>query len=272
MRTIPYPIRRVARLTLGQRGYDAVRDRYFRYLDGQAEKDPRYQASLDRLRALKDKHKGERCFIIGNGPSLKDTDLTLLRNEVTFGANRIYLLFDQIGFATSYFLCINRLVIEQCAQDIMQIPCPKFISWRSRDSIAFTNDVMLLYPRYGVAFHGDITGGVCEGATVTYVALQVAYYLGFERVILVGVDHSFTTQGRPHKTVVSRGDDPDHFHPEYFGKGFRWQLPDLETSTQAYRLAKEQFEKAGREVVDATIGGKLEVFTKVDYLSLFEKR
>jgi hypothetical protein len=102
--------------------------------------------------------------------------------------------------------------------------------------------------------------------------MQVAYYLGFQKVILVGVDHSFVTQGKPHTTVVSQGDDPNHFDPQYFGKGFRWQLPDLETSEMTYRIAKWQFENTGREIVDATVDGKLQVFPKVDYHLLFTQR
>ncbi|MFO7997093.1 MAG: hypothetical protein R6U93_08195, partial [Dehalococcoidia bacterium] len=88
---------------------------------------------MNRIKALKDKHEGQRCFIIGNGPSLRNTDLSLLRDEVTFGLNRIYLLFDQIGFPTSYFVSFNNLVIEQCARDIAELPCPKFINWHYRD-------------------------------------------------------------------------------------------------------------------------------------------
>ncbi len=37
-------------------------------------------------------HHGQRCFIIGNGPSLQRTDLTKLKDEFTFGMNRIYLV------------------------------------------------------------------------------------------------------------------------------------------------------------------------------------
>jgi hypothetical protein len=69
--------------------------------------------------------------------------------------------------------------------------------------------------------------------------------------------------------VVSQGDDPDHFHTGYFGKGFRWQLPDLETSERGYRMARQAYEQAGREVLDATVGGKLAVFPKAAYESLF---
>jgi hypothetical protein len=222
------------------------------------------------MAALKDKHRGERCFIIGNGPSLRNTDLSLLKDEVTFGLNRIYLLFEQMGFATTYYVAVNELVVEQCAQEIVeQVPCPKFISWRAHDLIDFTADMMFLNSRGGFRFYADITEGVGEGATVTYVAMQIAYYLGFGKVVLVGVDHSFAAKGAPHTPVVSEGDDPNHFDPEYFGKGFRWQLPDLETSELAYRAAKYEFERDNREIVDATIGGRLQVFPKVDYRTLF---
>lgn len=269
MRTIPSSVKRLARFTLGERGYSFLLKGYIQCLQWQADRDPRYQTSIKKIRALQDKYKGQRCFIIGNGPSLKNTDLTLLKNEVTFGSNRIYLLFDQIGFCTTYFVSVNRFVIAQCAQDIDGLACPKFIGWRARDLVRLKDNMMFLFSLPDVTFQTDITSGVCEGATVTYVALQVAYYLGFKKVILVGVDHSFTTQGKPHKIVISQGNDPNHFDPQYFGKGFRWQLPDLETAEVAYRKAKIQFERTGREVVDATIGGKLQVFPKVNYQSLF---
>jgi hypothetical protein len=83
------------------------------------------------------------------------------------------------------------------------------------------------------------------------------------------VDHNFTTKGPANVTVTSTGEDPNHFSPAYFGKGFRWQLPDLETSEIGYRMARQAFESAGRQVVDATVGGMLTIFPKADYESLF---
>jgi hypothetical protein len=218
------------------------------------------------------RHEGERCFILGNGPSLKRTDLSKLKNEITFGMNRIYLAFDEMGYQPTYYVSINDLVIEQCLQDILNLPMPKFLSWRSHRFFVHPPDdsTIFLHTTYtGPKFATDVRGRLWEGATVTYVALQLAFFMGFQQVILVGVDHSFSTQGRPNTTVVSQGDDRDHFHSNYFGKGFRWQLPDLETSERAYRMAKEAFEKAGRVVLDATIEGKLEVFPKVEYDHLF---
>jgi len=96
---------------------------------------PWRRESIQNLRRFKDIHTGERCFIIGNGPSLKKTDLSFLKDEYTFGLNRIYLMFAELGFSTSYYLSINSLVIEQCAQDILALRVPRFLSWRSREII-----------------------------------------------------------------------------------------------------------------------------------------
>jgi hypothetical protein len=231
---------------------------------------PWRRASRKRLAALKDIHKGERGFIIGNGPSLRAMDLTKLRNEFTFGLNRIYLLFPELGFPTTYFLSMNDLVIEQCAAEILALPIPKFLTWRSHRFLRPTEDTHFLYTTYtGPKFASDVAGRLWEGATVTYVALQLAYYMGFEKIILIGVDHNFVTKGDANKTITSQGDDPNHFAPDYFGKGFKWQLPDLETSERAYRMAKAAYQADGRQVLDATVGGKLTVFPKIDYQSLF---
>lgn len=256
-----------ARRTVGE-GYDWLR-RLPQVPDAYLH--PWRRISRGLIHALKDSHLGERCFVIGNGPSLKDTDLAGLQNEVTFGANRIYLLFDRLGFSTTYYVSINDLVIGQCVSDIEALAGTKFIAWHAnRHFRRFPDDLAFLYTTYtGPQFAYDMTRRIWEGATVTNVSLQLAYYMGFQKVILVGVDHSFSTQGTPSQTVVSSGADPDHFSPEYFGKGFRWQLPDLRTSEVGYTLARRAFERAGRQVVDATIGGKLTVFPKVDYNSLF---
>jgi hypothetical protein len=228
-------------------------------------------ASRNRLKELKDSQRGKRCFIIGNGPSIQLTDLSKLRSETTFGLNRIYLLFSKLGFSTTYLVAVNWLVLEQCLKEIMSLSMIKFLPWTFRKHLnpnMLGNTVFVQDERREKAFTTDARRPLWQGATVTFVALQLAYHMGFEQVILVGVDHSFSTPGKAHSEIVSQGDDPNHFSPDYFGKGFRWQLPDLETSELAYSLARQTFEADGREIVDATIGGKLTVFPKVDYLSL----
>jgi Protein of unknown function DUF115 len=223
------------------------------------------------MRALRNTHAGERCFIIGNGPSLRRTDLTKLKGEFTFGLNRIYLIFSELGFATSCLVSVNELVLEQCVSEMKALDLPKYLTWRSRHW--FADDLQAVFVDTDFTgpedFSRNASGRIFEGFTVTYVALQLAFYMGFSDVILIGVDHNFTTQGPANQAVVSQGDDPNHFSPNYFGAGFKWQLPDLEGSERAYRLARHAFESDGRRVLDATVDGKLTIFPKVDYNSLF---
>ena len=232
---------------------------------------PLWYSSRRRLRELKGQHHGERCFILGNGPSLRQTDLSKLGGEFTFGLNRIYLLFPEMGFSTSCLVSVNDLVLAQCADELQALQLPRFVTWRARKF--FTNDPQATFLDTDYTgqetFASDVTGRVFEGFTVTYVALQLAFHLGFSEVILVGVDHNFATQGPANETIISQGADLNHFSPDYFGKGFKWQLPDLAGSERAYRLAKQAYEADGRRIRDATIGGKLTVFPKVDFGSLF---
>jgi hypothetical protein len=232
---------------------------------------PWRRESMARLAGLKNIHADKRAFIIGNGPSLKQTDLGRLKGEITFGLNRIYLMFPQLGFSSTYFVSVNDLVIQQCVNDISALPMPRFLSWRSQRFFPTGPlPATFLYTTYdNPAFARDVRRRVWESATVTYVALQLAFHMGFKQVILVGVDHNSNVPGKANATIVSQGDDPNHFDPAYFGKGFRWQLPDFETSEIGYRLARQAYESAGRQVLDATIGGKCTIFPKVDYLSLF---
>lgn len=235
---------------------------------------PWRRESRRRLGELKDQYLGQRAFIIGNGPSLKQTDLHKLRSEFTFGLNRIYLMYGKLGFATSCLVSVNDLVIEQCKEEMDALEMPRYLSWRAHRFYAANHALAalptFLYTTYdGPTFGRDARGRLWEGATVTYVALQLAYHMGFRQVVLIGVDHSFASQGQANQTVVSQGDDPNHFSPQYFGRGFRWQLPDLATSEMAYAIARQAYARAGREVLDATVGGKLTVFPKVDYNSLF---
>ena len=232
---------------------------------------PLWAESARQLRQFENIHRDKRCFIIGNGPSLCQTDLSRLRGEYTFGLNRIYLLFPELGFTTTYLVSVNELVLEQSATEMESLQLPKFFTWRSRQW--FHGDSRVIY--LDTDFTGEenfcskITGRIFEGFTVTYVALQLAYHMGFEQVILVGVDHNFVTQGTANQAIISQGDDPNHFAPNYFGKGFKWQLPDLVGSERAYIMARDAYSKADREILDATIGGKLSIFPKVNYYSLF---
>jgi len=226
-----------------------------------------------RLAAFHDLHQGERCFILGNGPSLSKMDLSCLKGEVTFGLNRIYMMFDQVGLEPTYYVCINELVLEQFADEIHSLSMPKFLNWNRRGLFNLRDEsTMFLRARLGLTddFEKDPGKAIYTGGTVTYVAIQLAFHMGFRQVVLIGVDHYYRDRGVPNTVAIRQQErDSDHFHPEYFPKGSKWQPPDLLRSEIAYRIARLVFEKDSRQIVDATLAGQCPVFTKVSYSSLF---
>jgi len=197
------------------------------------------------------------CLIIGNGPSLADIPNEFLDKYPTFGSNRVYL-----KYTPDYYAAVNPNVVTQFSDEINGMNCVKYIR---HDTHHLIKGSIPLYCARVYIFSPDALKWVCEGWTVTYVLMQLAYYYGFERVGLVGVDHSYTFDGQPDQLLTGEGADPNHFHPDYFGEGVKWQAPDLEQSVTHYRLARQAFEANGGEIVNLTIRSKLDVFRCEDW-------
>ena len=201
---------------------------------------------------LKNKHRGETGIVIGNGPSLRDVTKEQLDRYPTIGTNRIYLKYNP-----TYYAVVNPLVISQFWEEIARMPSVKFV--RANMSRNLGLPLHILTER--VFSTEPLQMGVFEGWTVTYVALQLAYWLGFETVLLVGMDHRYTFQGDPNQEDIMVGDDPNNFDPRYF-KGARWNNPDLKRSEKAYRAAREAFDLAGRRIINLTPDTGTDVFEK----------
>lgn len=214
-------------------------------------------------------HAGQRCVIIGNGPSLKKMDLSFLKNEITFCSNRIYLGLKDFDFSPSYYVCVDPLVIEQSYDEIKKIQCPKFISEFGKKFIPPDDKTYFLNSLSEWAFSVDPKKGIFSGSTVVFACLQLAYYMGFTEVILIGVDHQYDTIGKPNQEVISQSEDVDHFSTRYFSIGTRWHYPDLENAALNFHLANLFYALANRKIFDATIDGKLFEFPKVDYKDHF---
>jgi len=216
------------------------------------------------LSPYQDKYEKSRCVVIGNGPSLNNMDLSPLKNEFTFGLNRIYLLFEEWGFETSFLVSINRFVLNQFSDDLRDLKMLKFINWAYRDPYPVDENTVFLTPKMHYVANGNIYNGYYPiGGTVTNVALEIAYFMGFSEVILIGVDHSFADKGLGGTAVLAQESDQNHFSPDYFGPGTVWQLPNYTVMEQGYTQMKKLFKENGRNVVDATVGGRLKVFPKV---------
>ena len=62
--------------------------------------------------------------------------------------------------------------------------------------------------------------------------------------------------------ILSGGDDPNHFHPDYFGKGKTWKDPRLSRVLRSYMYCKYFYESNGRSITNCTEGGHLEIFNR----------
>jgi len=228
-----------------------------------------YRKNLRCLDRFRNAYAGERCFILGNGPSLARMDLGKLKSEYTFGLNRIYLLSQKTGFIPSFLVAVNTLVLEQFGREIEAMLIPKFLGHDSIEHVR--HDALTFFLRFNPTpgFYHAFRYGLWHGATVTFVAIQLAHFMGFTSVYLIGVDHRFQCSGQPHERQTSSHLDPNHFDPNYFGPGVEWHLPDLETSETAYRIAKIQFQESRRLIANAGVGGDLDVFPRVDFSDLF---
>lgn len=226
------------------------------------------------LRGYKDIHAGEIGVIIANGPSLNSVDFGKLHQFPTFGMNRINLLYDRFDFRPTYYCLEDHLVAEDNAEEISNLLgstmfIPKDLSYCIRNPHAQYVNMIRRYPNAKVTslFSTDLSQSAYWGGTVTYFAMQIAYYMGFQTIYLVGLDHNYA---RPDhvvgtQTYTSHGDDVNHFDPSYFGKGKRWHDPRVDRMEASYQVAKQAFEAVGRTIINATPQSKLDVFPKMDF-------
>lgn len=211
---------------------------------------------MTTIKDFKDKHVKDTCFVLGNGPSLKHADRSFWKYLHTFGTNRCYLLD---GFTPDYYVCVNPLVLEQYHDEIAELDTIKFIP----EHVSFDNkngEVIRIDTSEGMPGFYSPEEPMWEGHTVTYVCLQIAYYMGFETVILDGIDHYYGQVMRPNLEAIATGPDEHHFSAEYFSDGARWNLPDLARSEIAYSLAKQAYEADGRSIYNESSNSALELF------------
>lgn len=241
----------------------------------------------EALASLYNKFRGERCFIIGNGPSLNRHDLALLKDEYTFAVNSIFYKTEESGFRPTFFVVEDNMVMRDNIDKIREYHAPyKFFPTNYKslhppgDDTYFFRMNRGFYekssPYYCVPrFSTDASSVLYCGQSVTYINLQLAYFMGFTEVHLIGMDFDYVIPPE-HKQkgdlILSAGDDPNHFHKDYFGAGKTWKDPKLDRVGMNYREAKAVYEAVGRKIYNSTIGGKLEIFERADYNALFSPK
>jgi len=160
-------------------------------------------ASRKKIKVWKDRFRGERAVIICNGPSLNMVDFNALSASriFTFGLNKINLLFARTDFRPSVITAVNPHVMEQNADFYNTTDIPLFLDYLGRRWVNFNKNILFLHSTIDTGrFARDCAISINQGYTVTYVAMQIAFYMGFKEVGLVGCDHTFATKGPANKT------------------------------------------------------------------------
>lgn len=184
------------------------------------KKGSEYYDNYWELNALKNSHKGERCFIIGNGPSLTISDLEKLSGEITFGMNSIYKIFEQTNWRPTYYVsndimlnykmkapvesrkrdlteCIGRYKFEKCFISSSDFNSELNLISKSKILYLPTEDYLyqILQPRFP-KFHNDCSKKCQAFGTTAYLAYQIAVYMGFSKIYLLGTDCSYSGEKR----------------------------------------------------------------------------
>lgn len=230
--------------------------------------------SKRKLKRLKGIHKGKRCFIIGNGPSLKVDDLEKLDNEISFACNGIYYIFDKSTWRPDYYCVQDYEVIIDNYKKIneVEVKRERFIGWASirlfdiiNDFVFYNLDSKEFYPNKP-NFSEDPVECICDGYTITYSCIQLAVYMGFSEIILLGVDHNYAIEMDINGRIIRNDSIKDHFDDR---DSVYNSIPALFKTTVSYEKAKEICDLHSVKIFNATRGGKLEVFPRVDFDSLF---
>ena len=221
------------------------------------------------LNSYKNKHRDQRCVIIANGRSLKEMDLSFLKNEITIGLDQIDIRISNEDFSPTYYICLDPLLIDQCPDKILQMSSTKFLDIEFLNFIDNPIDFVSLCKTNRLIFTRDARDAIGDCPTSVFAALQLAYFMGFDEVILIGNDHHLVSDNIIRPQTESNKDTNVIFTLDRFGEDPRNSLTDLEKITVAYQMAKRNFEAEGRRIIDATVGNKLAIFPKVDYREIF---
>ena len=238
--------------------------------------DPSNIRHATKLKALKEKHSGEKAVILCNGPSLNAVDFEQLASAgvTTFGLNKINLLFERTSFRPDYIVAVNRHVLDQNLEFYSQTDITCFLD-RVCDRSAFRNpNAVRINALSYKGFSFSCSRYLCQGNTVTFVAMQLAFHLGFREIALVGCDHNFGKVSGRNKKEVKTGEDAHHFSKDYF-RDVVWDTPDIIESECSYLRARAAFEDFLSDSKKQAIGGKLEIFDRMnleDFLSDSKKQ
>ena len=236
--------------------------------------------NIDILLSLKNKHKDQTIYIIGNGPSLSVKDLDFLKNEITFGSNKIYLIFKDTDWRPTYYSVEDDLVLKNNLNDINNyddslklFPIHAiFDAGKIKNANYFNFHRHHYYPELP-NLSNDLIKGIFWGGSIVYTQIQLAIYMGAKKIILLGVDFSFDVPKNyidSSKEIISDG-EINHFSKEYRKPGEKWNQPNLALQEKGYEKIMISKNKLGIEIYNATKNSKLNIIPKISLETVLDE-
>ncbi|MDF3057825.1 MAG: hypothetical protein K0R17_2040 [Rariglobus sp.] len=247
----------------------------------------------DRIHALKNKHAGRRCFIIGNGPSLNSQDLSKLKDEITFVSNW-FVNAEQYSILCPKYYCVSSHEMfggwnkpdpqlnpdYYAAMQAKARGATKFFSFAFRDYIKEAGlfpgeDVKYLLferPKRLVDEAGkinlDLSRHLDDGYTVIQtMCIPLAVHMGCTEIYLLGCDCDYGIESpddskrycydaKLHKTSTSKFESLQRIWADN-GPVFK-----------SYEILRDTLAAKGVKLVNATNGGRLTVLPSARYENL----
>lgn len=237
---------------------------YEKYYDLILSRDFYYNPEVE---CFKNIYCGKRCFIVATGPSLTTEDLnTLHKNkEICFSVNGVFGAFDKTEWRPDYYVVGDpdaalkwkeRIIEEDIKEKFIADKAWIFNDNEMRSNMHRWHIFRVLSEGKMPKFSDDFARGTYAGWTIVYDgALQLAAYMGFSEIYLIGVDCNYQQGGQNNYFYKeNKKDNIDHRENEMI---------------LAYRAAEQYAKAHGIKIYNATRGGMLEEFERVDFDDLF---
>lgn len=242
---------------------------------------------LKRNEVFRNRHQGRRCFVIGNGPSLKEQDLTPLANEITFVVNYFHLhpiISDT--WQPSYY-CLSdpayfdgREPIESIRDIAAKVPAaPFFVPHFAREFIEQTKALPEDRTYYVGLSSGledewtavpDFTRVVPGVQTVVQLAIMAAMFMGCTPIYLLGLDHNWLSHGGVPINFYSKEEVKNQPQGNVGNWDYKSLMLAMTTIWRVYEMHQRIAERHGFKIVNATRGGFLDVFERASYEQLIK--
>jgi hypothetical protein len=232
------------------------------------------RVNTDYLGKIKGSKKRERCFIVGNGPSLTPEDLDMIKGEFSFGSNRIYDIYEKTTWRPNYYIVVDKSVIKGFKKgSVLNLGVDKFFVFDKElaDYFGGKNDVQEIFLKgktpisrekyYQKSISENLEDYFTTTQSVTCNALELAFYMGFSEIYLLGVDHNYQIERDINGKMKVNQNIQSHFK-ETKDKDFDKVAFNKEAATKCYETCKKYADSHDIKIYNCTRGGKLEVFER----------